>query len=429
MRERVNNKILALYYRESTREQALNGYNLEDQRKKIEYYAEINKIPGTIMHFKEAGASASSLNRPEMQKLINLIKLKKIGIIIIHNLDRLTRRIKDLIYLLDLFEKYHVELIAVTENIDTATATGRFFIYMISLIAQWEEDTISERSRRGVLESAKEGNYSIGGKTPYGFERKNKKLIVNEEQKFVLQSIFKTIADGETSVYALELARKLDAERKWGKNEIVSLIKNQIYNGKFFIGEETFYIDEKIIDDELFSKANDMINYHSHGKRYNYLFRGLVSCRKCGKLMSLESSVTKSVQLYYVCRNCQIRINEKKLKVLLLADLGNHLPEIKNETVIDDVKKKMNRVQKAQQKLLGNAGVVVNTDDYVDELQKLNEQIVKYARDISDLRKDSNRTIQIYMSTLTDHEIVQLIKKYIVNIFICELNEIEIQYR
>ena len=438
MKERVNKKILALYYRESTREQALNGFNLEDQRKKIEYYVEINKIPGRVMHFCEAGASASSLNRPEMNKLIDLVKNNKVGIIVIHNLDRLTRRIKDLIQLLELFEKHNVELIACTENIDTATATGRFFIYMISLIAQWEEDTISERSRRGVLESAKQGNYVRGGKVPFGFDRvekdmgnnKNiKTLVPNEKERAGVELVFKQISYGESAQQVTEMLRRLYPERRWAKNMVIRMVRNPIYNGMFFVGDDTFYLDSKMIDDGTYKMANEMIDYHQKPKKYNYLFKGRLKCETCGKYLGAESSVTKSVQLYYSCKCCRFRINEKRVREQLLESFAVNLPSVKVDKAIDNIKIKMNRTKRLQEKLINSVGSSKDISTFASELEALNKQIVFYAKKIQDLRKHQDQTMKIYMSSFTNEDILKIMNERVQEILVKEDGTLKIVYR
>ena len=94
------------YCRESTREQAKYGFNLDDQEKKIQKYVDVyyadNSYSLTMM--REEGASAKSLNRPKMNELMSMVRRKRVDTIIIHNLDRLTRQVKDLATLLEEFE-------------------------------------------------------------------------------------------------------------------------------------------------------------------------------------------------------------------------------------------------------------------------------------------------------------------------------------
>ena len=115
------------YVRESTQWQVANGYNLGEQKRKIEEFCKYKYEAGCYkLEIKEErGASARNLKRPQIQSIIELIKAKSIDILIIHNLDRLTRSVKDLAYLIELLEKYSIELVSITESIDTRTPSGR----------------------------------------------------------------------------------------------------------------------------------------------------------------------------------------------------------------------------------------------------------------------------------------------------------------
>ena len=90
------------YVRESTQWQVTNGYNLGEQKRKIEEFCKYKYETGSYeLEIKEErGVSARNLKRPQIQSIIELIKSKSIDILVIHNLDRLTRSVKDLAYLI-----------------------------------------------------------------------------------------------------------------------------------------------------------------------------------------------------------------------------------------------------------------------------------------------------------------------------------------
>lgn len=115
------NKILRIvgYGRESTREQAKYGFNLDDQEKKIMKYVDVYYEDGTysMQMFREEGASAKSLDRPKMNEIMAMVRKGQVDTIVIHNLDRLTRQVKDLAVLLEEFDKNNVSLVSITEMI------------------------------------------------------------------------------------------------------------------------------------------------------------------------------------------------------------------------------------------------------------------------------------------------------------------------
>jgi DNA invertase Pin-like site-specific DNA recombinase len=95
----------------------------------------------------DGGESAKNLNRPGLQRLLASVDSGKVGAVIVAKLDRLTRSVKDLCSLLELFEKRGVALISVAESLDTASAAGRLVITIMAAVSQWEREAIGERTR------------------------------------------------------------------------------------------------------------------------------------------------------------------------------------------------------------------------------------------------------------------------------------------
>ncbi|MDE8220744.1 recombinase family protein, partial [Erysipelothrix rhusiopathiae] len=182
---------IAIYCRVSTDDQAENGYNLREQEKRIEQYISVYSDDFTeeTIKYIDDGYSAKDLNRREMKLLLEDINEGLISKVVIHNLYRLTRSMKDLIYIIELFEEKEVQLYSLKEKIDTKTAIGRFFVSMIILIAQWEREAISERTVRGLDQSAYEGNYAHG-RPPYGYDLINKKLVINKSEAKIVEEAY-----------------------------------------------------------------------------------------------------------------------------------------------------------------------------------------------------------------------------------------------
>ena len=310
------------YCRESTREQAKYGFNLDDQEKKIRKYVDVyyadNSYSLTMM--REEGASAKSLNRPKMNELMSMVRRKRVDTIIIHNLDRLTRQVKDLATLLEEFEKYDVSLISITEKIDTKSPMGRFFIYMIVLIAQWEWETISSRSIRGIEESARQGNYALPG-APVGYKRNPEdthKLIVVEEEAAVVRRIFESVAYGQRAAktVAAELNKEKTLSKRWDEKKVQGIIGNKIYYGTFErFGVEYPNHTPPIVSKELYDQANQAFKSNTGHVRHKYLYKGLVICKKCGRKMTcfVGEGRQGTKYLYYRCETCKVLLPEKRI--------------------------------------------------------------------------------------------------------------------
>jgi DNA invertase Pin-like site-specific DNA recombinase len=133
------------YVRVSTDRQAEQGVSLEAQEAKIRAMATVQGAE--LFEVIVDGESAKNLNRPGLQRLLALVDRGKVEAVIIAKLDRLTRSVKDLCSLLELFEKRSVALISVAESLDTASAAGRLVITIMAAVSQWEREAIGERTR------------------------------------------------------------------------------------------------------------------------------------------------------------------------------------------------------------------------------------------------------------------------------------------
>jgi len=134
------------YVRVSTDRQAEQGVSLEAQEAKIRAMATVQGAE-LFQVIVDGGESAKNLNRPGLQRLLALVDSGKSEAVIIAKLDRLTRSVKDLCNLLELFEKRSVALISVAESLDTASAAGRLVITIMAAVSQWEREAIGERTR------------------------------------------------------------------------------------------------------------------------------------------------------------------------------------------------------------------------------------------------------------------------------------------
>src|SRR5258706_9687992 len=154
------------YVRVSTDRQAERGISLEAQEAKIRAMATVQGAD-LIDVIVDGGESAKSLNRPGLQRLMALVNAGKVQAVVVAKLDRLTRSVKDLCGLLELFEKRKVALISVAEALDTGSAAGRLVITIMGAVSQWEREAIGERTRDGMRH--KKSNGERVGNIEYGF--------------------------------------------------------------------------------------------------------------------------------------------------------------------------------------------------------------------------------------------------------------------
>ena len=151
------------YVRVSTDRQAEQGVSLEAQESKIRAMATVQgaELREVIV---DGWESAKNLNRPGLQRLLTLVNSGKVNAVIIAKLDRLTRSVKDLCSLLELFEKRGVALVSVAESLDTASAAGRLVITIMAAVSQWDREAIGERTRDALRHKRTSGErWAISG--------------------------------------------------------------------------------------------------------------------------------------------------------------------------------------------------------------------------------------------------------------------------
>lgn len=126
--------------------------------------------------YEDEGFSGKNTNRPEFQKLLNDIKKEKFNILICYRLDRISRNVADFSSTLDELQAYGVDFVSIREQFDTTSPMGRAMIYIASVFAQLERETIAERVRDNMIELAKNG-YWLGGAPPFGYSSVREKYI------------------------------------------------------------------------------------------------------------------------------------------------------------------------------------------------------------------------------------------------------------
>lgn len=136
--------------------------------------------------YTDAGLSGHKFDgRPSIQAALNACK--KTMALVTYSLSRLTRSTKDLIYIAEHLNKKGADLVSVSENIDTTTATGKMMFRMLGAMAEFERDIIGERTSLAMQAKKSKGEYT-GGFVPYGFKLSHdgKALIeIPEEQKVI----------------------------------------------------------------------------------------------------------------------------------------------------------------------------------------------------------------------------------------------------
>lgn len=195
------------YVRVSTEKQADHGVSLSAQAEKIKAMAVVQGVE-LVDVIEDAGASAGTLDRAGMKKLLALVDSGKVQTVIIAKLDRLTRSVKDLALILERFNKKGVSLVSVADSLDTGSASGRLVLNIMVSVSQWEREAIGERTRDALAH--KKANGQRVGNIPFGFTLGAEgSLIPNKAE----QAVISKVADLRKSGFTLrQIADELNAQ-------------------------------------------------------------------------------------------------------------------------------------------------------------------------------------------------------------------------
>lgn len=224
---------IALYPRVSTEDQSRFRHSLDEQEERMIGMCKW-KNWNNYKIYREEGVSAKNINRSKFQDM----KDGKINTIIVYKLDRLTRSIKDLEMICTLLDEYHCDLISISEEINTGSANGKFFIRMLTILDQLEIERTSERTKFGLIGAARKGHLS--GKPPIGFTKigTEKELVIDEEKAEVVKNIF-TLYLEEMSVCSI--CKKFNEEnvlnKHWATTTVDKILSNQLYIGNMEYGK------------------------------------------------------------------------------------------------------------------------------------------------------------------------------------------------
>jgi DNA invertase Pin-like site-specific DNA recombinase len=177
------------------------GYaRVSTQDQNLDLQTDVLKQAGCEKIFQEK-ISGSKAQRMELEKM--LAQLRKGDVVVIYKLDRLGRSIKHLLELMEIFKEKEVELVSLSDNIDTSTIQGRLIFNIFASIAEFEKDLIRERTMAGLAAARKRGR--IGGRSKGISEQAKKTAIVAEalykENTLSVNEISKNLAISKATLY------------------------------------------------------------------------------------------------------------------------------------------------------------------------------------------------------------------------------------
>jgi DNA invertase Pin-like site-specific DNA recombinase len=218
--------------------------------------------------------TGTTLDRPELTKLLAEAQNKEYDVVLVTKLDRLSRSMKDFFEINEHLVENDIDLVVTTQNIDTTSSMGRFNRNVLMAFAEFERDMIAERTREKLFTQAQNGFWG-GGVPPLGYDTLDKKLIVNKKGADLINKIFHYYLETPSTT---EVARRLNSEglvtkkkkSKGGqeaggtaftKESVKSIINSPVYIGLVRFNGQTFKgLHEPIVDEVTFNKVQQQVN-------------------------------------------------------------------------------------------------------------------------------------------------------------------------
>ncbi len=261
----------AIYTRKSTEDGLEQDFNsLDAQREACEAYIASQKHEGWELlpdRYDDGGISGGHLERPSLQRLMQAVDEKRVDQIVVYKIDRLTRSLADFARLVDRLDQAEASFVSVTQSFNTATSMGRLTLNVLLSFAQFEREVTAERIRDKIAASKRKGMW-MGGNVPLGYRADGRTLKINEDEVFIVQTLYdlylkhRRIREVKEEAEALGLrsrrrirgAGRVSGGKPFDRGHIHQILSNPIYAGRIrhkgqvFEGQHPAIIDPKIWD-------------------------------------------------------------------------------------------------------------------------------------------------------------------------------------
>jgi DNA invertase Pin-like site-specific DNA recombinase len=346
----------AIYTRKSSEEGLEQEFNsLDAQREACQAYVRSQKHEGwqaLPALYDDPGYSGGNMERPALKRLLADIAAKKVDVVIVYKVDRLTRSLADFAKIVEVFDASAVSFVSITQAFNTTTSMGRLTLNILLSFAQFEREVTGERIRDKIAASKKKGLW-MGGQPALGYDVKERKLVVNEAEAETVRAIFRRYLDLGS---VRELKAALDAEgvvskrrraangevyggASFSRGALYQLLQNRVYRGEIahkgaaYPGEHS-----AIVDEELWRQVHEKLEANGVDRRGSrdeaklaYLLPGVVF-DAAGQLMTPTYAVKKGVRYrYYVSRRLITDIRSADRSE---AGAGQRLPATELERLI-----------------------------------------------------------------------------------------------
>ena len=428
----LNMKIrVAIYTRVSTVEQAVAGYSIDEQEKLLRDYCDKEGME-VVKCYSDRGISGKDIkHRPALKELLKDAEEKKFDMVISWKINRISRKLTDVLKIVEIFEKNNITYKSYTENFENKTAAGKMTFNMMAIIGEFERGTIAQNVKMGMCAKAKAGEWCGGIVLGYdlvpigdagGEKSKKTKLVINEKEAETIRIIFQETVNGKgykaiTSRLNSE-GHRTKKDNFFSVGSIRDILTNPIYVGKVRynvrqnwsekrrrdINSNPIVVDgvhEAIIDMSTWEKVK-VIMESKKGKPARiydgeYPLTGLLRCPKCGAGMVITRTTntlvdgTKRRIAYYACGNW-------KNKGISVCRSNSIRVEKANEYVFGKISELLSN-EKMVKAIVNNVN-----KERVRKVNPTKKELEKLEKELEQLDKKKNKLFDAYEEEILSSE-------------------------
>jgi site-specific DNA recombinase len=353
---------IAVYMRVSSEAQRRRGA-IETQRPDLDRYLDAYGLKPYGWYEDEAvsGKWLSFPDRPQGRRLLADAQAGHVNLVLVWRLDRFGRNAVEILKAVQDLEQAGARLVSLKENFDTRTAAGRLMLGVLASVAEFEWESIMERTVAGVERRLESGGW-MGGPTPYGYTvtgaKQDAKLVPDEtpmglsfspqlSAAGVVRLIYHLLLDEHLSTIAI--ADRLNslgiptsyqrrslgyhrngqvgpAQHIWRANAVRNILVNPIYKGQYTFGRRSrHHAGREIVTSDVPALVNvetwdaaqaqleKNLLFSSRNATHDYLLRGLMKCGLCGHLYVGDAHESGPRYICYAHRRPQILFGSRAL--------------------------------------------------------------------------------------------------------------------
>jgi DNA invertase Pin-like site-specific DNA recombinase len=280
----------AVYTRKSTDEGLEKEFNsLDAQRDACEAFIVSQRAEGWVLvpdHYDDGGVSGGTLERPALQRLLRDIEAGRVDVVVVYKIDRLSRSLMHFAKLVEVFDAHNVTFVSVTQSFNTTTSMGRLTLNILLSFAQFEREVIGERVRDKIAASKARGMW-MGGSVPLGYDVRERKLVVNDDEAARVWRIFEGFAAIGSGTRLVPVLREEGVLTKTGrpfdKGALYKLLNNRTFLGEVTHKEKVYPGEHRaIVPRELWDRVHAIlresprVRANQNRRQTPALLRGLI---------------------------------------------------------------------------------------------------------------------------------------------------------